>query len=428
MTPKFFYLETYGCTANQNNSEIISGILYQSGLQQTANPNIADFLVINTCIVKEPTEKKIEQRISCLQKYEKPLIIAGCMPEVRRYLSKMPNTFLLGTHQIKKIANLVSAIFNNKKSEKFRDFRNEEKLMLPKTQKSRCIGITQILEGCNGNCSFCLTKKAKGPLFSYSQSKILSNIKNDLSKGCKEIWLTSQDNAAYGLDKNEKSQLPELLNEITSIQKKFKIRIGMMNPNNILPVLDELIQAYKNEKIYKFLHIPVQSGSDFVLSSMNRKYTISQFLQIISKFKKQFPKISISTDVIAAFPGESDKDFQKTVSIIKTIKPDILNISKYWPMKGTSASTLNQIPLIIARKRSTELMNLHLSICLENNQKLINTTQHCFVYEKGFSNTFLARNNSYRLIAIRSEKNILGKFVKCKITEAKPHYLIAEAE
>lgn len=435
MTPKFFYLETYGCSANQNNSEIIAGLLVQAGMETVSKPELADICIINTCIVKGPTENKIKERIKKLAK-DNIVIVGGCMPQVRqKYLNNLENVYMLGTHHLKDIKSLIKIIFETRdaKISRFVNERNEIKLCLPKLARNKKIGITQILEGCIGNCNFCTVRLAKGRLFSYPEEKIIESIKQDIKNGCKEIWLTSQDNASYGLDK-EKARLPELLKKVIKIPGNFRIRLGMMNPNNVLPILDELIRIYKHKKIYKFLHLPVQSGSDKILSLMNRQYSIHDFKKIIHRFRAEIKDLTLSTDIILAYPGESKKDYEKTKNLIEIIKPDILNINKYWPMKNTKAATLPQISPEIAKERATEIMKLHREIALENNKKLLDTKQKCFVYEKGFPNTFLARNPSYKLIVIRDKNNkidknsvnLVGKFVNCKIKEAKSHYLISE--
>ncbi len=367
--PKFIYFESYGCTANQNNTEIMKGLVRQAGLELTNNIDIADLLVINTCIVKEPTEKKIERRISDLLKTGKPLIVAGCMPEVRASRLRNKNLYLLGVHHVKEIVKLVRKIYENKYDEEFLSKQDELKLLQPKIPKQDKIGVTQISEGCLGNCSFCIVRLAKGSLFSYPEERILQNVESDLKSGVKEIWITSQDNAAYGLDFGER-KIPKLLREILSLPGKFQVRLGMMNPNNVLPILPELIEIYKHKKMKKFLHLPVQSGSDKILKKMNRKYKVKDFLKIINKFREEIPFLVLSTDIIVGFPGESEADFEKSLKLIEEIKPQQLNISRYWAMKGTRAANLKQIPVKIAKERARKIQSLFLEI-KGTNKKLI---------------------------------------------------------
>lgn len=351
---KFVYIETYGCAANQNNSEIMRGLLSSAGLELTTNPKIADLLIINTCIVKSPTESKMRDRILKLQELNKPLIVAGCLPEVRATRLKTPNLYLLGTNHVKDILKLIRKIIDKKYTEKeFLSANKEIKLGLPKISSNKLVGITQISEGCLNECSFCLTRLAKGKLFSYPKEEVIKNIKNDL-KNCKEIWLTSQDLASYGLE-NGKRELPDLLNSIIEIKGKFQVRLGMMNPENILPILNELIDGYKSQKIRKFLHIPLQSGSNRILKLMNRKYTQEQFSSIVEKFRKEIPGIIIWSDIIVGFPQETEQDFQETISLLKKLKLNFIHISRYWPMSGTKAASMQQIDRDIIKQRIIKL-------------------------------------------------------------------------
>jgi len=421
MNIRFIYLETYGCSANQNNSEIMRGILVQSGLQFTDNPKIADILIINTCIVKEPTENKIKSRINELSKLGKPIIIAGCMPEVRKI--KKNNIYSLGISHIKDIAKLVKRISEERYSEKeFLEKRKEIKLG-NKLNNNKLVGITQISEGCLGNCNYCLTKLVKGNLFSYPEDEILENVEWDIKNGCKEIWLTSQDNASYGLDSG--TNLVKLLRKILEIPGKYRIRIGMMNPNHILPILDELTEVYKDERIYKFLHLPLQSGSDKILKSMGRKYTSSQFLNIVSKFRKQIPELILAIDVILAYPGETEQDYKETLKIIEQVRPDVMNLTRYWPMSGTRAAILPQLSRKIASQRAAEVQKLHLRISEENNRKYLGKQLEVFVNEQQGTNC-LARTGNYVLVVIRSNEKLLGKKLKVKVKQVFAHYLLAE--
>lgn len=418
---KFVYLESYGCSANQNNAEILRGKIIESGLQLTSNPAIADILILNTCIVKSPTENKMKARIIELLKLGKPVIIAGCMPQVRKLENK--NIFPLGIHHITKIANLIRDISNNKKTGKYLESKKEIKLNSNKVRQNKLIGITQISEGCLGNCAFCITKLAKGNLFSYPEEEIIENIRKDLASGCREIWITSQDNAAYGLDSG--TNIIELLKQVLELKGKFKIRLGMMNPEHVLPILDDLIEVFKNEKMYKFLHIPVQSGSNKILKLMNRKYSVKEFLYIVSSFKREIPNISIATDIIVAYPGESANDFEQSLKLVEKIKPDTFNLSRYWPIPGTLASKEKQIPSSISKSRAIEIQKLHLKTAEENNKKLIGREIPVFVNVKQ-NHVYLSRTDNYKIAIIKSEKEILGKIIKVKVTQARPHYLLVE--
>jgi threonylcarbamoyladenosine tRNA methylthiotransferase CDKAL1 len=451
-TNNLIYIETYGCSANQNNAEIMKGLLLSNGFTVVETESLADIIILNTCVVKEPTIKKIEDRIKNLVEKNKKLIITGCMPEVleKRLAKLCPRASIVGINHIKEISSIVKKLIEGEQI-KLLEKSNEIKLCTPKFRQKNVVGITQIAQGCLGSCAYCYTRAAKGTLFSYPEDKIIKNIEQDLAAGCKEIWLTSQDNSAYGLDspdfldkeiiRNDKTSfgaeaqrckvkninLPVLIDSITSLQHRFFLRIGMMNPEHTLPILNDLTESYKSDKVFKFVHIPLQSGSDNTLKAMNRKYKAKDFLEIIDKFKKEFSNITLATDVIVGFPGETEEDFQETLNIIKKINPDVLNISRFWAMPNTEAKKMpNQISPEVKRKRAIETMKLHAKIALENKKPLVGQEFRVLVDEKGFQDTWVARNESYKMIILRSKESLLGKFVKVRIKEAKVHYLIGE--
>jgi len=432
-TSNYIYIETYGCSSNQNNSEILSGILRNSGYQLTNNEKIADIIIINSCVVKAKTESKIKRRIQDLgnKSRRKLIIITGCMPETDAKEIKQLNekAILLGTHHFSEIIKLIRKYKEDKLSweeqNKFLDFQKEVKLNLPKISNNKLISITQISEGCLGNCNFCKARLAKGHLYSYDLDKIIDSIQNDLKAGAKEVWITSQDCANYNLD-NGSQKLPELLNKILSLNHRFKLRLGMMDPNNVLPIVDKLINLYHSPKMYKFLHIPIQSASNSVLKHMNRLYTIEQAEQIIEKFRAKIPNITISTDVIVGYPTETDSDHLKNIEFIKKFKPEVFNLSKMSIHKGTEASKLKPVSIDIINKRTTELMEIHRQTALESKQKLIGKTINVFVNMKrqGF---FEARDENYNIVLIiTDDKSILGKNINVIIKQAGVHHLIGE--
>jgi MiaB-like tRNA modifying enzyme len=433
---KFIYIETYGCSANINNSEIMKGLLKQSGYEITNNLKIADILIINSCVVKGKTESKIKRRIQDLSKEfpNKLMIISGCMPETDFLSLKKinPKLLFLGIHHVKDISQLISDYFNNEfnsiKQKQYLSRQNEEKILLPKIPENKLISIIQISEGCNGQCSYCLTRLAKGNLFSYHQNKIIKTIENDLNSGAKEIWLTSQDCAAYGLDRG-KQELPELLNKILNLKHNFKLRLGMMNPNNVYPILDQLIQIYKNKKMYKFLHIPIQSASNKILKDMNRHYVLEQVESIIKKFKEEFPEITLSTDIITAYPNETNEDHEKNLEFVRNFKPEVFNLSKFSSHKQTKAGKLKPLDIEIINKRSSELMELHRKTAEKNKQKLKNKNINVFINKKIGENLYESRDENYNIILINSnDRSILGKNIKVRIIQTGVHHLIGKLE
>lgn len=422
------FIQTYGCSANQNNSEILAGLLNQEGHYLTDIPENADIIMLNTCVVKEKTEGKIKRRIQDLQKLypHKKMIITGCMaqtdPDKIRKLN--PDSIILGTMHYTDINKIITENNNLVQIKPLISKQKEEKILLPKIARNNLISITQISEGCLSRCSFCKTKLAKGNLYSYPQEKIIASIENDLKQGAKEIWLTSQGNENYGMDKG-KNELIKLLNKILSLPYDFKLRLGMMNPIN-LPSIDELINVYKSQKMYKFLHMPIQSASNKILKDMKRGYNIEKVELIINKFRKEFPNITIATDIITGYPTETKEDHKKNLEFIKTYKPDVLNLSKFSKHKNTPAENLNELPIKIINQRNTEIMRIHRQTSSENKQKFKGKIINVFVNEKLNNNLFESRDENYNIVLINSEKNLLGKNLKAKITHIGVHHMIGE--
>lgn len=406
-------IETYGCSANVNNSEIIEGILVKEG-HEIVGESEADAVVLNTCTVKGPTEQRMIRR---MQDIKKPLVVTGCMADAQPELIKKirKDAVLVGLASLKDIGRAV----RDKKN--YIEKNKEIKLTLPKISKNKTIEIIQISEGCVGNCSYCITKLAKGDLFSYPEELIVDAVKKS---GAYEIWLTSQDCGAYGLDR--KTSLPKLLGKILQLKKDFRLRIGMMNPNHVLSFLEEIIEIYKDKRIFKFIHIPVQSGNDEILKKMNRKYSVGGFKAIVGRFKKEIPEIHISTDIIAGFPGETERQFQDSLDLIRDIEPDTLNISKFWPRPKTKANEMPQVGASVRNRRSGKLKELHRKILKSRNEKWLNRA--CGVYVDLIrEGKMLGRNESYRQVTIENgKKSLLGKTVSCVIRKAGPCSLLGK--
>ena len=436
------YLESYGCTANLNNSEIIEGMLKDCVVMHSMPPKKQrEIAIINTCIVKGPTLNRMELRIKQLCKF-RHIIVTGCManayPErIKRLCSK---AIIVTTNNIGSIPKIITGVYKKNHYSKIYNFVPLKK---PKMLFNSVVGITQISEGCIGNCTYCATKLAKGVLRSFPKAGIIKNVKLDLSRGCKEIWLTSQDNAIYGLDKGN-IQLVDLLKSITNINKKFWLRIGMMNPSHITYFIDGLIDIMQSEKIFKFLHLPVQSGSDKILRNMNRQYTVKQFISAVKKFKKRFPYGTLSTDIIVGCPNENNSDFKKSLQLIEKTKPNIVNVSRFWPMPGTKAGNLfkdmnkeeqehvimkSKKRAIILLKKSSEIgYNLNVRYVKDKNEQV-----ECIVEKKGFKGTYLSRDINYKLIVINKKdthnsRDIIGRFVDVKMQKATPRYILSRLE
>jgi MiaB-like tRNA modifying enzyme len=424
---KKIFLISFGCASNLADSEIMKGLLAKK-FKLVEKPEESDLIIINTCVVKTPTEKRMISKIKEFTEKGKPLIVAGCMPKTEKEIIEKinPKASLIGPNSIEKIVEASELTLKGEKVVFLKDLR-KPKLCLPRIQKNKIIRIIQIAEGCAWRkCKYCIVKLARGKIFSYPLELIKKEAEQAIKEGNREIWLTSQDTSSYGFESGN-LKLPLLLKEICKIEGKFFVRVGMMNPLFTKRILDDLIEAYKNEKIFKFLHLPIQSFSEKVLEDMGRGYKPQDALEIIEKFYKTFPDLTFSTDIIVGFPSESEEDFEQTLKFIEKFKPDIVNISKFGPRPKTEAAKMKELPSAIVRKRSKEAFELTRKISLEKNQKWLGWEGECLIDEKGLKKgTFIARNFAYKPIIIKSKKNLLGSFKKIRITEAKSNYLVGE--
>ena len=419
------YIQTYGCTFNKADAQIIAGVLNENDIDIVDSIEEADIVIVNTCYVKLPTENKVTYQIQQLQeKYpDKKVIVSGCMVEIDpEKLDKIgPNVSWIGPHQLNKSADVVNATYCG---EVVREcgFSKESKVCVPKLTDDSLIHIIQICEGCLGACTFCCTRFARGPLNSYPIADIVEEARQAIEDGACEIQLTAQDTAAFGRDSGEK--LSDLIKEVANLDGDFRVRVGMMHPKNILNDVDEIIDAMKHPKVYNFIHLPIQSGSDKVLSEMRRGHTIEQYLDIVSKFKSEIPDLTLAVDIIVGYPTETDEDFDLTVELLENIKPSLIHLSKYQHRKGAISSSLREIPRDVMKKRSKFLSKIKSEITEEENKLLVGTTQKVLVLEKGSKGGFIAKTDSYIPVIVDDVK--LGSFVDVKITEATATYLKSE--
>ncbi len=339
------FVKTFGCTLNQGDSEVIKGILNKEGRALVNSESEADLIIVNTCGVKTPTQNRVISYLKKISKNKK-VIVGGCLPSmlnIKEYVPNILGTF--GPNSILKIKDFVK----NTKNQAISD--RKPRIKAPRLRFDKEVAIIPISQGCLGRpCSYCSVKSARGNLKSYKKSAILKEVEKSVKEGCAIIKITAQDTGCWGKDIND--NLPNLLKSILKVKGNYKIRLGMMNPNYAFGYLDDLVRLYKNKKMMKFLHIPVQSGSDKVLADMKRGYKIKDFNKVVKRFRKEITGISIATDIIVGYPTESEGDFKKTLKLVKAVKPEVLNISKFAPRPNTYAATLKQLNIEEINKRS----------------------------------------------------------------------------
>ena len=424
-----FHIETYGCTANFGNSQDTSEALQKLGHIPTTL-NEADIVIVNTCIVTEKTERKIRKRLQLLQ--GKRLVVAGCLP------AALPESI----HQISCRARLgpLNRSVAAKISDLFGDSLSLSHIgghLVPSSPVSSPVSpavrspapdlcsIVNVAEGCNGGCSYCIVQKARGRLVSRKPDEVIKDVEKLAARGMVEVQISAQDTAAYGSDQG--TNLAELLERLVQVPGSFMLRVGMMNPNSVLCIQEELIRAFYSPKIYRFLHIPVQSGSDRILKSMGRRYSAKDFMEIVDAFRSAYPEITIITDIIVGFPGETDLDFIETLNFIKFLQPDKVNVTKFSRRPGTAAALLYDMPDRIKKDRSRELTRLWLEIAAERNRRYRGEVLDALVTEKGQNGTMKARAKNYLGIVV-NDRPKMGSFVKVRITDSNPFYVSGRLE
>ncbi len=414
------YIETYGCTSNQADSDIIRGLAKR--YFALSDFESCDIAIINSCGVIEHTERKVLKRLQEIKKMGKRVILAGCLPRISPSVDGISDG-ILTPDNLNALPEIVKAIMAGEKADvsKRNKLDKSELRCFKERLEENKIAIVSISEGCVGKCSYCATRFARGRLFSFKLENIVEEIKEAVKDGFKEIQLTSQDTAAYGLDSGR--NLAELLEKISEIDGEFRVRVGMMNPNNAIRILDDLIEAFKGEKMYKFLHLPVQSGDNEILRKMNREYTVEEFLEIVSRFRREFHDLVLSTDIIVGFPGEDEESFLQSYELIEKIKPDIVNITRFSAREGTPASKLKDMPDWIKKERSRKLTELSKRIGEENNSRYLGKKYRVLVTKKG-KRGYLSRTDSYRPV-ILDEAN-MGEFYEVKIVDFTFNYLKGE--
>jgi len=425
-TFKRIYVRSFGCPTNLADEEVIIGCLSEAGYEVVQNIKDADILIYNTCAVKTPTENRI---INLLKNSpaDKKLIVAGCLPliNLERLRAEVKADGLVGPSPGIGIVEAVSRVASGQEVIML-EKSSKLSLNVSKVRKHKVIGVIPISHGCLGSCSYCCVVFARGRLRSHKIDEVVERIKSDLASGIKEIWLTSQDTGCYGRD--IESNLATLLRQICRIDGEFFVRVGMMTPNFALELLDELIQVYKDEKIFKFLHLPVQSGDNEVLKDMNRFYSVEDYEKIICRFREEVPDITIATDVICGFPGESDKAFSKTLKLMEETQPDIINVSKFFPRPHTTAEKMKPyVPLLEVSERSKRIAKLSKKISSEKNRKWIGWKGKILVDEKGkISDSWIGRSFAYKPIVVKSNQNLLGKSIDVKVLKPFATYLGAK--
>lgn len=412
------WLEAYGCSASFADSEMITGLLVNGGHTLAESPKDADLSVIVTCSVKDATADKMVNRIKRLG--TKPLVVAGCLPKAETATVERfgPKASLLGPNSIGKTLEVINSALKGQKQVALED-SDATKVGLPKVRINPAVGIVEIASGCMSECTFCQTKLSKGELQSFRVGDIVRQVRQEVDEGCCEVWLTSTDNGCYGFDIG--TDLPGLVDAVSGIEKDFMIRVGMMNPMYMPRIREGLLRSFESPKVFKFLHIPVQSGSNPVLKDMKRGHTAEVFRKSGSMFRSRFEKFTISTDIIVGFPTETEEDFEKTIDLIRETRPDIVNLSRYSPRPGTDAARMTQIPVSEVMKRSKKVFDMAGKISHERNLEWVGW-EGPVLFDEIADGAIKGRNFAYKPVIV-ADKVDIGQRAQVRITDATRHVL-----
>jgi threonylcarbamoyladenosine tRNA methylthiotransferase CDKAL1 len=419
-------VKSYGCSTNLADGAVLAGCIARAGHELADTVSSADAVVLNTCAVKGPTENRMIDACKRIP-LKKKLIVAGCLPliDLERLQKEVRFNGVVGPAAGEKIVEVLNLMSRSEKIVALdRGAESLPRLDLPRVEPSPVISVVPVSYGCLGSCTYCCVVFARGRLRSYETEDVVERVREGLAGGFREFWVTSQDTACYGKDRG--TSLAALLRVLSSVDGDFRVRVGMMNPNNVSDMLDELVESFRDERIFKFIHLPVQSGDDGVLKRMRRFYKVSDFRRVVGAFRASFPNITLATDVICGFPGESEDAFERTLQLMREIRPDVVNVSKFFPRPRTLAARLQKdfVSSQEIKRRSTRASVFAKKISAENNQQWVGWTGEVLVDEVGkVQGSWVGRNFAYKPVVVKSDSRLIGRVVHVKVVKAFSTYL-----
>ncbi len=437
MMEKYYFIMTYGCQMNIHESEKIAGILENLGYKATDCVENADVIAFNTCCIRETAEQKIMGHIGSLKKLKKSkphvkIVLCGCMTQQQgkgeEIKAKYPYVdYILGTHNIDQLHDLLSKPTKSKiLVEQTDGYITED---LPVTRTSMPNAWVNIIYGCNNFCTYCIVPYVRGRERSRSMQSIIAEVESLVAEGYKEITLLGQNVNSYGNDLKDGSNFAKLLNELAKIPGDFRLRFMTSHPKDFT---DDVIEAIaSNDKICKHIHLPVQAGSTNMLKAMNRKYTREQYLTLVEKIKTRIPSVGITTDIMVGFNGETDEDFEDTLSLVEKCEFSSAFCFVYSKRKGTAGYNMtNIVSQEVKKERIKRLIALQNKITRQGNSKYIGNVFTILVEDVNskYENTYCGRTDCGRLVNFKSDKNILNQFVKVKVTKGTSATLWGEIQ
>ncbi|KAI9204840.1 uncharacterized protein BJ171DRAFT_90497 [Polychytrium aggregatum] len=433
------WVKTWGCGHNNSDGEYMAGMLAAQGYRivlEDSKRGEADLWLLNSCTVKGPSEQTFVNEINRGKDSGKKVVVAGCVPQGNPSGAAWEGLSVIGVQQIDRVVEVVEEtlkggsvrLLKEKKDETSKRKAGGAKLDLPKVRKNPYIEIIPINTGCLNQCTYCKTKHARGDLGSYAPEEIVERVKTVLSEGVMEIWLTSEDTGAYGRDIG--TDIVELLWGIVDAMEEHPnqtamLRVGMTNPPYILEHLPEVAKVLSHPRVYSFLHVPVQSGSDKVLDDMRRLYTVHDFRQVCHILRERVPDVTIATDIICGFPTESEQDWQQTMDLLREYNFSVLHISQFYPRPGTPAARMTRIRTDIVKARSREATAYFNSY--PNYGDKLGSIRKVLATELSADGVhFVSHDKSYAQILVPNDPRLMGRSFEVRITQVGKFYMIGQ--
>ncbi|KAJ0399255.1 hypothetical protein ATCC90586_010091 [Pythium insidiosum] len=411
------WLKTYGCSHNVSDSEYMQGVLASYGYRFTDEPEDAQLWLLNSCTVKDPSQAAFMHLVLKGKAAGKAVVVAGCVPQADRHIKGLEDVSMVGIQQVDRVVEVVEETLKGHTVRLLSKNRLPE-LDLPKIRKNPMVEIIPLSTGCLGACTYCKTRHARGKLGSYTPDAIVNRVKQVISEGVTEIWLSSEDTGAYGIDIG--TDLPTLLRAILAVLPDgVMLRVGMTNPPYILEHLDDIADILNHDAVFAFLHVPVQSGSDDVLLAMNREYTVADFSRVVDVLLAKVPSVTIATDIICGFPGETEEDFDQTMALVThKYSFHIMNISQFYPRPGTPASKMRRVPTQVVKNRSRRLTKAF--EMLAPYVKMVGTTEKVWINtELSDDQRFtVGHTKNYTKVLLPRDDTLIGCTATVEITTA----------
>ncbi|UPW01244.1 tRNA (N(6)-L-threonylcarbamoyladenosine(37)-C(2))-methylthiotransferase [Halorussus gelatinilyticus] len=411
-----YHIETYGCTSNRGESRQIERRLRDAGHHRVEGAEEADVAILNTCTVVEKTERNMLRRAEELEDETADLIVTGCMAlaQGEEFRDAGVNADVLHWDEVPEAVTNGECPTTTPDAEPILD---------------GVIGILPIARGCMSDCSYCITKQATGKIDSPPVEENVEKARALVHAGAKEIRITGQDTGVYGWEKGER-KLHELLDRICDIEGDFRVRVGMANPKGVHGIREELAEVFAaNEKLYNFIHAPVQSGSDDVLGDMRRQHQVEEYVEIVETFDEYLDYWTLSTDFIVGFPTEEPEDHAQSVALLRETRPEKINVTRFSKRPGTDAADMKGLGGQVKKDRSKEMTDVKMEVVAEAYDAMVGETHEVLAVEEGTGDSVKCYDEAYRQVIVQNAPDHaveVGDFVDVEITGHQTVYAFGD--